>query len=72
MACIVLAIALVLLWILIELAVVGGYSLVYLVDDLMAALYLRAGSISTNFAVVSLALIAISPFIAINFYDGKK
>ncbi|MFA6198742.1 MAG: hypothetical protein WCV87_03735 [Candidatus Paceibacterota bacterium] len=72
MACIILAITLVLLWVLIELAVVGGYALIYRVDDLMAALYLRANPISTNFAIVSLVLIAISPLIAINFYEGKK
>ncbi len=72
LACIVLAIALVLLWILVELAVVGGYALVYRVDDLMAALYMRANPISMNFVIVSLVLIAVSPLIAMNFYQGRK
>lgn len=72
LACIVLAIALVLLWVLVELAVVGGYALVYRVDDLMAALYMRANPISMNFIIVSLVLIAVSPLIAMNFYQGRK
>ncbi len=72
LACVVLAIALILLWILVELAVVGGYALIYRVDDLMAALYMRANPISMNFIIVSLVLIAISPLIAMNFYEGKK
>lgn len=72
LACFILAIALVLLWILVELAVVGGYALVYRVSDLMAALYMRANPISMNFVIVSIILVAISPLIAVNFYQEEK
>ncbi len=72
LACLILAVALVLLWILVELAVIGGYALVYRLSDLMAALYMRANPISMNFIIVSIVLIAVAPLIAINFYQEEQ